>query len=156
MLLINKGVSPLVRIPAVTSVFAIFFLTQLHVIVFRTYFAYFLQPPDFVFIFSLLLCIFVLLCSLVAAFVFVLCLSHALVAVVFSCCNSRLSFCSMVFTIIYSQLGYLSGEGDKKKGEDEDRWQERSRAWITWINGRRIVEKESKEEERGKERSNMK
>lgn len=34
--------------------------------------------------------------------------------------------------------------------------QERSRAWITWINGGRIVEKESKEEERWKERSNMK
>ena len=44
----------------------------------------------------------------------------------------------------------------KKKGEGEERWQERSRAWITWINGRRIVEKESKEEERWKERSNMK
>ena len=112
--------------------------------------------PRFRFFFSLLLCIFVLLCSLVAAFVFVLCLSPALVAVVFWCCNSRLNFWSMVFTIIHSQLGYVSGEGDKKKGEDEERWQERSRAWITWINGRRIVEKESKEEERWKERNNMK
>ena len=73
------------------------------------------------FFFSLLLCTFVLLCSLVAAFVFVLFLSHALVAVVFWCCNSRLSVCSMVFTIIHSQLGYVSGEGDKKKGEDEER-----------------------------------
>ena len=105
-----------------TSAFAIFFLTQLHVIVFWTYFSYFLQPPNFVFFFfSLLLCTFVLLCSLVAAFVFVLFLSHALVAVVFWCCNSRLSVCSMVFTIIHSQLGYVSGEGDKKKGEDEER-----------------------------------
>ena len=35
-----------------TSVFAIFFVAQLHVIVFWTYFAYFLQPPDFVFFFQ--------------------------------------------------------------------------------------------------------
>lgn len=112
--------------------------------------------PRFRFFFSLLLCTFVLLCSLVAAFVFVLCLSHALVAVVFWCCNSRLSFCSMVFTIIHSQLGYVSGEGDKKKRWGRGEMQERSRAWITWINGGRIVEKESKEEERWKERSNMK
>lgn len=74
-------------------VFAIFFLTQLHVIVFWIYFSYFLQPPRFrFFFFSLLLGVFVLHCSLVAAFVFVLCLSHALVAVVFWCRNSRLSF----------------------------------------------------------------
>ena len=41
------------------------------------------------------------------------------------------------------------------KKEREREMQERSRAWITWINGGRIVEKESKEEERWKERSNM-
>lgn len=105
--------------------------------------SFFFQFIVYCYFFSLLL--FVFAGSLVAAFVFVLCLSPALVAVVFWCCNSRLNFWSMVFTIIHSQLGYVSGEGDKKKGEDEERWQERSRAWITWINGRRIVEKESKE-----------
>jgi len=57
---------------------------------------------------------FVLLCALVAAFVFVLSFAR------FSSCGIlvlqfRLSFCSMVFTIIHSQLGYVSGEGDKKK-----------------------------------------
>ena len=47
----------------------------------------------------------------------------------------------MVFTIIHSQLGYVSGEGDKKKvrtGRDGKNEVERG-----WINGRRIVEKES-------------
>lgn len=84
------------------------------------FFLLFATPQFRFFFFSLLLCTFVLLCSLVPAFVFVLFLSHALVAVVFWCCNSRLSVCSMVFTIIHSQLGYVSGEGDKKKGEDEE------------------------------------
>ena len=83
-----------------TSAFAIFFLTQLHVIVFWTYFSYFLQPPNFVFFFSLLLCTFVLLCSLVAAFVFVLFLSHALAELWYFGVAIR----ALVFALWFSQL----------------------------------------------------